>query len=1185
MMKNVTRTFNMKVIPEEKGTPDLVYKNIKSKTENVKRMIEEFVAFRGEGYDFAYSDDGVDVLSRTSDEEVTAKALNLVQKEQRINCGKVISKDANEELIKALQDFYTQQVPNKCGENGSGNSSTISNDFFNMIFTDQKRSPFYLTFKSKGNQKYLVKLSSKETDELRDELDIFYDDKTEECYRIVNPSEGLKGKEATDDKKKYELLLSKNFVRNVIHFKLYLLPTHIKGITEASCSTEVDGKFEKKVSKFLKESYMCFLRNLSNFEANQNNVIKNRNNLISLIAIENKKLKDNYPNELSKLEEFECDAIKLYSRTNQLVRTHLYDDKLFTHCESVFKRWGLKKCATLDDRKDALEDYLFESNVNFQPTVDFLQWLCEAEYNICKKDSGKAVFTFLKRNELVNTLEKFKENSTLRIPDPVTHPIWLEFDLGANLEKYSLDYTIPGEIKKYNKNGVQLLDDSKEEPASVIKSGGKGIALKVPLLDEGVKKYYSFTLRETKQFKVLGFEIIYKEKKIIKDIIVTFENMGHIRKGKLKTSRLRLDEDVLKKTFLSGKKPNRYKGEVYFDLVLEIFTPDNSEYNDTISYFNFSCEKIPEYKGKDKRKLIPKPGLKILSLDSGLRKNAYSICELAIGSGDEEPSDSFVVKELGGVKETLKDLYLKEVCSGAIILDGEGNLLDSEMRVRIAVNDKIYILERCQRALRRLKHLYMSSKEEYYTKDVEYIIDSFKAVYEDRDSNPAFALENFNITSVLESRESYIKFKTFCIKLYDILRQSYEQRYLKFINNMSYKLYGKQSRKNVEQVKASSELKKFCGGESIFHIELKDRIHRLKRNHSLVGKKRKELKKGTDKKLLEHKNEVLNNRILKLVNKIIKLALEQGCHLILIENLQAYLFSQSRSKRENSRLAVWSHRGIAEKLMEKAALEGIRVIEVDARYSSQYLAQNCAPGKRARILPDTWFNNDGITDYAAKILSYKVTKKEIKEAAKRLEYTLPLSPEKRLEIIKAELNKTLKPGSMVTIDGGESFVSKLNGKYIIEDADVNAARNLIRRYILRHREIFMIDCAPSKKKDGIIIPSSKGERANGALYFNYDGKNKIGLKKVVDKTGEHYEYGGEHIEVVKDEKDELLEGLKSSKCIEGLKKRMEKYSKSERNSFRLMRDPSGEFFSSKHYIHSKVMFNKLEYKINKFLEN
>jgi hypothetical protein len=191
------------------------------------------------------------------------------------------------------------------------------------------------------------------------------------------------------------------------------------------------------------------------------------------------------------------------------------------------------------------------------------------------------------------------------------------------------------------------------------------------------------------------------------------------------------------------------------------------------------------------------------------------------------------------------------------------------------------------------------------------------------------------------------------------------------------------------------------------------------------------------------------------------------CHVLLFEDLSRYRMRTDRPRRENSLLMKWAHRSVPDEVAMQGALYGLHdarqtgrrsgalaglCLDTGAAFSSRYRAATMTPGLRchpvrARDLIDPFFRD-------------------------LIERENP----------GFDLDRC-RPGDLVPLTGGDIFVALTEaGRLAQAHADLNAARNLQRRFWTRHAEAFRVP-AFKVEVDGATrwVPVSLGKRLQGAL--------------------------------------------------------------------------------------------------------
>jgi hypothetical protein len=235
------------------------------------------------------------------------------------------------------------------------------------------------------------------------------------------------------------------------------------------------------------------------------------------------------------------------------------------------------------------------------------------------------------------------------------------------------------------------------------------------------------------------------------------------------------------------------------------------------------------------------------------------------------------------------------------------------------------------------------------------------------------------------------------------------------------------------------------------------------------------------RELLEHLNGLKDDRLKTLADLIVQTArglrfdsarrewvqVAEPVPLILFEDLSRYRFKTDRTPRENDQLMKWCHRGLIEVVQQQAELFGIGIATVDAAFSSRYSGRTVCPGIRCRSvrredLEQAWF----------------------REAVER--------DGLRFQVLSV--------GDLIPWPGGEWFVSRsADGRGLeVEQADLNAARSIARRFLTRQAEAFRLRAAVEEAQGravalgwGKILAGAFG-MASAELALSRDGKGWVG---------------------------------------------------------------------------------------------
>jgi len=184
--------------------------------------------------------------------------------------------------------------------------------------------------------------------------------------------------------------------------------------------------------------------------------------------------------------------------------------------------------------------------------------------------------------------------------------------------------------------------------------------------------------------------------------------------------------------------------------------------------------------------------------------------------------------------------------------------------------------------------------------------------------------------------------------------------------------------------------------------------------------------------------------------------------LIVMEDLARYRFKTDRPKHENRRLMEWSHRQVVQLVEMQAEEAGIATTLAPPAFISQFDAHTGSPGIRCRELS------------ASDVASIRNDKNHWLN--------------KEITRSKIDLDReALQPGDLLPLEGGELFVSVnplgRSGKVQTSHVDVNAARNLVQRY-LRAQD-------PAFRLVGYAVPSKTQDRT----YLIHAGKRIEGIYK------------------------------------------------------------------------------------------
>lgn len=166
------------------------------------------------------------------------------------------------------------------------------------------------------------------------------------------------------------------------------------------------------------------------------------------------------------------------------------------------------------------------------------------------------------------------------------------------------------------------------------------------------------------------------------------------------------------------------------------------------------------------------------------------------------------------------------------------------------------------------------------------------------------------------------------------------------------------------------------------------------------------------------------------------------CDAVVIENLTNYRPEETRTRRENRQLMVWSSSKVKKYLTEGCQLHGLHLREVSAAYTSRQDSRTGAPGMRC------------IEITADEFLSSFTWRKQIRQAERKAaEKKGDLRDRLLLALFaryKGGASGDGKQRLIIPFKGGDLFISCANrsGKISVIQADLNAAANIGLRALL-----------------------------------------------------------------------------------------------------------------------------------------
>lgn len=252
----------------------------------------------------------------------------------------------------------------------------------------------------------------------------------------------------------------------------------------------------------------------------------------------------------------------------------------------------------------------------------------------------------------------------------------------------------------------------------------------------------------------------------------------------------------------------------------------------------------------------------------------------------------------------------------------------------------------------------------------------------------------------------------------------------------------------------------------------------------------------------------------------------EPCNLIVFEDLSRYNFKRDRSKKENSKLMKWSHAAIIDEVKRQADVYGIKVITIDASYSSKYHYMTGAPGIRCDNISKNMLDEYG----------------QLKSAIKE-----------NLPDELSDISEKLRENSLIPSEIGSIFVTEdKEGKLAMINADLNAACNLLKRAFLQQTHINSIN---TENHNGeLTIQKLSEDETVGKLkkgkYLLHFGTQKIVLEK-----------SGNHFKIISDNKNHINPVVGEDKV------------------YSLHNDPSGVFFDKEEWIGYKEYWDTVRHVI------
>ncbi len=190
---------------------------------------------------------------------------------------------------------------------------------------------------------------------------------------------------------------------------------------------------------------------------------------------------------------------------------------------------------------------------------------------------------------------------------------------------------------------------------------------------------------------------------------------------------------------------------------------------------------------------------------------------------------------------------------------------------------------------------------------------------------------------------------------------------------------------------------------------------------------------------------------------------------IVIENLMRYRMRSDRSRFENRKLMHWSHRSIANTLIELAEPYGIPVLMSAASYSSRFCSLTSRPGFRA-----------------IEINSRRLDHPAFKRLLETEQGTLENSMATHIKNILCKYPENKQLRLLVPMEGGPLFVptisdSETRNDFPVSQADINAAHNLGLRAIAAPERFELLHRIRATTSKNVTTPRTENVREKSSL--------------------------------------------------------------------------------------------------------
>lgn len=318
------------------------------------------------------------------------------------------------------------------------------------------------------------------------------------------------------------------------------------------------------------------------------------------------------------------------------------------------------------------------------------------------------------------------------------------------------------------------------------------------------------------------------------------------------------------------------------------------------------------------------------------------------------------------------------------------------------------------------------------------------------------------------------------------------------------------------------------GGKSFWHLKYLSTIHNLLvawTKHVQPGVEAKQRKGFGDvsKKILAHKTALHEDRSKTIADMCIQTARglmydaprKRWVHryaevdIILVDDLSRYRFKDSRHASENSRLMEWCQRKINECLKQQALQAGIVVHEEPCVYTSQYCASSGMPGIRCHPLKASEVGGLAAGD-----------KNWLYRAAVSAGYS-------------SQQIAALRTGDLVPVESGEVLVTPQQQVHV----DLTEPQNLVRRLVERHPP---------------IRTRAWEEKGSGGTVLGRKRPRTVRFERVRDGVYTRSKKRLGELETARTDDADLAEFTGAYHI--------------------LLRDPSGTFFDTEHWIDSTLFW-------------